>query len=378
MSDDSVLLTAVENGVARLWDLKAVRPIFFAVAGDSRETIVGRYSPDGSRFVASGKDGAGRLYRVDEAGELKPTCTLDDANWMFGVAFSADSARVYTLTVIEGKTAGDHAVKAWDAATCRRLATTIGQAGVYMQGIAASRSDDRLAWSTRNGEIWIGRPDGGARKLPAFHAAPVDALDFSPDGTHLLSADRQGRMAVWNLAAGTLERELRGHSQAVYTARFSPDGALIASGGPEERILVWALNQPQGRELIREIEVKGGSNRLSFDPNGRILAVGSGARYVAMWRIPGWDKVYQLNSLVGVRSVYDFHPKRGDLAFDGENGLIRVWSRIGEPRENAPAAAGVLRQMDVFFDEIATTAADAEKPEPIAAAKAACVAAPAR
>ena len=192
-----------------------------------------------------------------------------------------------------------------------------------------------------------------------------------------MSADRNGKVALWNLTAQKLERELRGHRQGVYTIRFSPDGALIASGGPEERILVWDVALPPGRELVREVPIKGGSSRLAFDPTGTIMAVGSGARYVAMWRLPTWEKIYQLNSLVGVRSVYDFHPTRGDLAFDGENGLVRIWSMRAQPRDDARAPIGVLRGMDVFFDEIPTNAMPGEI-EPVVARRAACTAAPAR
>ena len=155
MSRDGLLLTVVENGVARLWRLNAVKPIFFTIAGDGRETLAGKYSPDGTKFIAAGKDGSAKLYRVQAAGDLEQVCTLDDDNWIFGAAFSADSRQVFTLTVAEGKTAGHHAVKGWDAQSCGRSAATIGDAGVYVQSIAASRRDGRIAWATRSGEIWI-------------------------------------------------------------------------------------------------------------------------------------------------------------------------------------------------------------------------------
>jgi hypothetical protein len=119
------------------------------------------------------------------------------------------------------------------------------------------------------------------------------------------------------------------------------------------------------------------SNRLAFDPTGTIMAVGSGARYLAMWRLPTWEKSRQLNSLVGVRSVYDFHPTRGDVAFDGESGLIRIWPLSAKNHSDARAAIGVLRGMDVFFDEIAPNAMSSEI-EPLVARASACDLSPPR
>ena len=105
-------------------------------------------------------------------------------------------------------------------------------------------------------------------------------------------------------------------------------------------------------DLVKTLPVIGGSNRLAFKQDGSLLAVGSDGRYISMWSVGSWDKVFQLEALVGVRSVYGFHPTRGDLAFDGENGLVRVLRRQG-PMPGA-ALSGILSGMDVFFDRLAS------------------------
>ena len=69
-----LLLSANESGTARFWNSVAIKPIFADVKNDSRETLVGRYSRDGSKFLAGGKDGMANLYRVDESGRLQHVC----------------------------------------------------------------------------------------------------------------------------------------------------------------------------------------------------------------------------------------------------------------------------------------------------------------
>ena len=69
-----------------------------------------------------------------------------------------------------------------------------------------------------------------------------------------------------------------------------------------------------------------------------------------MWRVSDWEKTFQLNSQVGVRSVFGFHPKRGDLAFDGERGVLRILLNPGDA--GSVGIKSVLHGMEAFFDEM--------------------------
>ena len=147
-----------------------------------------------------------------------------------------------------------------------------------------------------------------------------------------------------------MSQELSGaHQQRVTTVKFSPDGRMIASGGPEDHIYIWDLTRSE--PLIKTLDVPGGSNELAFNQDGTVLAVGSDARRISQWSVPGWKKIFQLNTLVGVRSVFGFHPKRGDLAFDGQNGLIRILPR--GPADPPKRAVAMLSGLDVHFDRVA-------------------------
>jgi WD40 repeat protein len=188
--------------------------------------------------------------------------------------------------------------------------------------------------------------------LPQQHTAGVEEIDFSASGRYLASAGRDGRVVVWNVASRAVERVLRDGGPGLFTVRFAFDDKLVAAGGAQDTIQVWDMSHPKGSDLVKTLPVIGGSNRLAFKQDGSLLAVGSDGRYISMWSVGNWDKVFQLEALVGVRSVYGFHPTRGDLAFDGENGLVRVLRR----QDSVPGAAlsGVLSGMDVFFDRLAS------------------------
>jgi WD40 repeat protein len=189
-------------------------------------------------------------------------------------------------------------------------------------------------------------------RLPRMHSIGIGELNFSPNGKFLLSSGLDGKLLVWDVEGRRLHRELRGHAAGayIYTAKFSSDNKTIASSGTEPKIKIWNLGEPPGQEFVIDLPLLGGANRLAFTRDGRTLAVGSGNRSISMWTVDGWRKIFQLNTLVGIRSVYGFHPERGDLAFDGEQGAIRIIPSIRSSEKSVPIPQATMNGMDVLFD----------------------------
>lgn len=340
------LLTAAESGAVRFWDLGTVRPIFVDAANDSRETLVGRYSSDGTKFAAGGKDGSATLFRIAENGSLQAVCPVKHENWVTSIAFSPDGSRALSGDRSE------NGVKLWDTDNCQEVGRPISAEETTFRAVAFSPAGNQIAWSANAGDIWLMRLDSNAAptKLPAVHTKEVREIDFNDDGTLLVSGGEDGRVLVWNATNGTLHRTLRDGGAGIFTTRFGAGGRLVAAGGTGDQIQVWEITRPKGEELMEELPALGGSNRLGFNKDGTILAFGSDARYISMWSTSSWDKVFQLNVGVGVRSIFDFNPTHGDLAFDGEHGVIRVLPRREPTNPTQPKA--VRRGMDIFFDEL--------------------------
>jgi hypothetical protein len=83
-----------------------------------------------------------------------------------------------------------------------------------------------------------------------------------------------------------------------------PDGRLVACdgqefAGKESRILTWrpAVDPP----LVWSLSLRGGSATLDIDAKATILAAGNTERFIAMWSLKSFEKIFQLNALVGVR-----------------------------------------------------------------------------
>lgn len=135
----------------------------------------------------------------------------------------------------------DGTVKIWDAATGKHMDTLVG----HMAGVScvawspdsntlASGSDDKAI------RLWdrvTGRPKTTTRKSSSGqemaplrgHHNYIHCLAFSPKGNILASGSYDEAVFLWDVRAGRLMRSLPAHSDPVSGIDFSRDGTLVVS-----------------------------------------------------------------------------------------------------------------------------------------------------
>ena len=62
---------------------------------------------------------------------------------------------------------------------------------------------------------------------------------LSPDGKTALVSNKEGRIRLWDLAAGKVIRVFNGHTGSVTALAFSPDGKTFLSGGKDGTVRLW-------------------------------------------------------------------------------------------------------------------------------------------
>jgi WD40 repeat protein/serine/threonine protein kinase len=185
------------------------------------------------------------------------------------------------------------------------------------------------------------------------HAASVNAVAFSRDGTQMLSgggrpyqfptAQERAELILWSTSTGRELARFSGLSGAVHGVAFSPDGKRIAAAsgfyGPpaevEGRVTVWdarsrTILQEKTERLLNPLSV-------AFSPDGRLLAAGFG-----IWsgeHRPGRLRVWDAT---GAEVLAGDAPLGGinDVAFspDGKTiaaacpGLAQLWG-VDPPRK---------------------------------------------
>ncbi len=132
-------------------------------------------------------------------------------------------------------------------------------------------------------------------------------LDFSPDGSILAAASREGVVHLYDTASGEPLDSLRGHLLGVHDVAFSPDGQRLASASAkDEAVKIWDV---ETRHEVASLAGAGSLfNRVMFSPDGTLLAAINSSGTVHVWRAPALEEIDRLaesasSAGLGVRNV---------------------------------------------------------------------------
>lgn len=77
------------------------------------------------------------------------------------------------------------------------------------------------------------------------HTETISALECSPTGKIIASADTGGSIILWDLGKGTQIKRMRGHGKGgIWSLSFNVEGTVLVSGGADGTIRVWDVEVP--------------------------------------------------------------------------------------------------------------------------------------
>ncbi|MBP2707419.1 PD40 domain-containing protein [Microbispora sp. RL4-1S] len=379
--DGRVLVTALDDGTVRFWDIVARRPL----GGDLSGPVVRdmEISPDGTTLALAIDDEIRLFDLATRKPRVKEPLSIGAVTDM---AFTPDGR---TLAVLTSSSAE---VRFWNLERKRVETRLSGGPGGFAKRIILSRDGAHLAvvgvpyesvtvWSMKDlkktavvpGSEAAFSPDGeylaaGSSFRPVrlydvktgraagspLHGITgnVKAVEFSPDGTTLATVswdepNEPDKVGLWDVATGRQAGSgLAGPAEQVDSVLFSPDGrTLMTIQG--SAVLFWDARHSHS-DIVPTGEVTG---TAAFSPDGRTLATaGDSARLwdVASRRALGPPLPGRLGAtLPGVV----FSPDGRSLAASGEKDTVLLWDTADQKPIGAPLTAGV-RQANSFGGDV--------------------------
>jgi WD40 repeat protein len=164
--------------------------------------------------------------------------------------------------------------------------------------------------------------DGSQAYEIAKHTDWITALEFSPDGVLLATADRAGGICVWEAETGREYSTLAGHKEAVTELSWRADSNVLVSASQDGTIKAW--NMEDGKQIKSVNAHPGGVTGVQSARDGRLVSCGRDNQ-VKVWDASG----RQLQALgpfsdVAMRCVFT-HDGARVVAGDW-TGEIRVWN----------------------------------------------------
>ena len=217
-----------------------------------------------------------------------------------------------------------------------RVAREIDELNLPVWALAWSPRVDVFASGNQDGTVRLWGADGRGHVLRGGGEEWAFALAFSRDGRRLASSHFDGRIRIWDIAAGRLERSFVAHEREALALAWSRDGRVFATGAVGGALATWDAANPLKPIARRDVPAA-----IPVDLNGLAwlgdrLASTSQDGPVRFWTQnlkplgpasthEGWSR--------GVSTLADSRL----VASSGEDGFVRIWD-AGHAREIAKLA----------------------------------------
>ena len=369
-----LILGVGSDGLMTLWNSQTLK-VERQQKVSARELDDAAFSPDGSRFAVSGKDGVIRVYNVAARppvavvrGQLSRVFDLgfgpgnrvvsagDDGtvriwnvgnteSWSEGsqasnIAFSPDGR----LIAISGY---DGSIRVHDATTGRLRMSLSGAKGFTFAAfsptsdqlvIARDSQSQALTWNLSNNvrKVVVQLPRG--RGLGAAH--------FDSSGQRVVFSDDEGAIGVKDLRSGRTIM-LKGAPHIVWDVAISPDGKQVAAATAIGKLFIWRIDHPDRPKVL--VGHNGDINMLGYGPDGRIVTAGSD-RTVRVWN-PATGTHLVLRGHEDEVDAARFAPGGSQVISVSDDGTVRLWdARSGNALAVLDSGAGPLGDFAVSRD----------------------------
>jgi WD40 repeat protein/energy-coupling factor transporter ATP-binding protein EcfA2 len=311
--DGNTVLTAGEDGTAQLWQI-VFQPNgklnFKQLKTFSHPDVVyqAQFSPHGRWIATLCKDGKVRLWNLQgqllrlfatdnaasTAGQPATTGQTQSPNLAFQVkqmAFSPDAKTLATIDTAgqtglwniqtgQFQTQLQHNSKSFEVGLKQQTSETTKQL------IAFSPNGELLVTATSSGEhgriayLWDRQTGKEIGKL-AGQGAEIRSLQFSPDGTYVVTASAEGTIRLWTSELGGELPSLQVSSGAVESLAFLPGSAqfqnALAAASPQLGTGSEALDkgvqagqQPQLAQATGQVRANSTTSIVAVSPEGKL------------------------------------------------------------------------------------------------------------
>ncbi|MCA9286369.1 MAG: protein kinase [Phycisphaerales bacterium] len=269
--DGSAFLAAGRDGTVRIWSVaEGTWRGKFKV--ESKAIFDLRFSPDGSQVAVAGANGLIELFAYPS---LQRTWRSSErhSDAARALCFSPDGA----VLVSAGQ---DGSVRGWSAADGGSLWVT--DAGGPARAVAHHPHDPIVATEGGDGTIrfWDTRHGEAVGSLSGHPGDQVFALAYSPDGHRLYSGSSDRTVAIWNLDTGERERTLPGHDRSIWSLAVTADGTRVASASIDQTVRLWDAD---GASIGLYHGHGDAVADIAFTPDGARFVTGSWDRTVRVW-----------------------------------------------------------------------------------------------
>ncbi len=319
---EAQLAAGCGDSVIRVWDTFLRVPLPSLVSETTLACDLS-YNHDGTSLVSAHADGQTVVWDTESSTD-QLVLTHKDGN-VLGCVFLPSSS-LFLAACSEGT------LGLWDTASVTQSDSYEIVSG-YSTVVDWSPNGTILASEDGNDIVLLNATLHEVGRL-ANHTDAVIGLDFSSNGSLLLSTSIDYRAIIWDLATQEPRLIVEPHEAFdALTCQFSPDDTMAVTTDDSESVILW--NTSTGEEIRRFLGQTDISTSIAFSPDGNRLLVGSNDNVARIYEV---DTGICLNILSGHTDDIlhvAFNSDASVVATCAADNSVRIWNSVTGEEINA-------------------------------------------
>lgn len=216
-------------------------------------------------------------------------------------------------------------------------AASAGNAPVWQATIVITHTNtvDSVAWSPDGSKLVSGDRDdrlhvwdattGASLLTMSGHSRDVSRVAWSPDGSKIASVSDDMSVRIWDAATGSSLHTLTGHSGRLDSVLWSPDSAKVVSASPiDESVRVWDATTGANLLTLTPPSLNAPTS-VAWSPDGAKLASTTNDRSILVWDGATGDTILTFSGFEGTPTQLAWSPDGSKMAAGSYDRRVRVW-----------------------------------------------------
>ena len=312
MEDLQRLVTVSADQSAKIWNITSNTVTL--LAGHTDKVSKADFDSDGQTVATAGADGKVILWNT-ESGQIRLEIQAHEDS-IQNLVYHPQIKQVATTG------SGSNYVKLWNTDSGTESAKFL--VGNIVNDLDYSNDGSKIVTADQSGTIKVWTSNPGLEQLSIDNAGKVfNNVIFSPDSSLIAASSEDYQISIWDAKTGQLKQHINAHTELISDLRFGPSGYKIASVSHDKTAKIWDIQS--GRKLLTLLGHQEEIHSVDFNANGSRLATAGQDGIVKIWDVTPSNDNIPLRSHKAAVTCITFSQDQSQFVTTSLDGTAKLW-----------------------------------------------------